>query len=438
MTKNSWEPILPQELAEDAWEAVLAVANALRCQHETSRPTQQLCESALLYGYLYKAEPLGIWRDLALDHLNAAIEQVSSSKSRTLALHGGLSGVGWTVEHLSRILSDDVGDDCSREFGEDIEDPIEAIDNEILCFLRNQGDRLGVYDLISGLVGFGVYFIERLSRQSAIEGLTVILDLLERWSEVAADGRTWQTSPRYVPEQQRKLFPAGYYNLGVAHGVPGVHQLLGQLITAGIGRSKAQGLLEAATGWMLARQRGPDTISVFDWVFVPGQESADSRLAWCYGDLGISAVLHSTAIHVGRQDWLRASEMLLDRCTVWPDNATGVRDTGLCHGALGVAHIFNRVHQSITCSRYKEAAVKWFRRGLEMRRPDIDSAGFFSWSRDGNARCKPDSSFLTGSVGSALALLSSITGFEPAWDRLLMLSSGVKTSLDTQIAIRKQ
>ena len=98
---------------------------------------------------------------------------------------------------------------------------------------------------------------------------------------------------------------------------------------------------------------------------------------------------------------------------------SGVKDCGLCHGAAGVGHLFNRMFQASGESRLKDAARGWFRRTLEMRHPERGIAGFAAF-RPGH--WSNEVGILEGAAGIALALLAAVTPAEPRWDRMLLLS----------------
>ena len=44
-----------------------------------------------------------------------------------------------------------------------------------------------------------------------------------------------------------------------------------------------------------------------------------------------------------------------------------MRDAGLCHGAAGLAHLYNRMFQASRDERFAAAARCWFQRTLELR-----------------------------------------------------------------------
>jgi len=101
----------------------------------------------------------------------------------------------------------------------------------------------------------------------------------------------------------------------------------------------------------------------------------------------------------------------------------GVRDAGLCHGAAGVGHVFNRFYQATGDPVIGEAARFWFDRCLDMQRPDEGIAGFSAWWKPIGktaARWTALPGFLMGAAGIGLALLGAVTPTEPEWDCVLM------------------
>lgn len=49
---------------------------------------------------------------------------------------------------------------------------------------------------------------------------------------------TWWTNPAWLIPETREKCPRGYYNLGLAHGVPGVIGLLGRACAPGVAVSR--------------------------------------------------------------------------------------------------------------------------------------------------------------------------------------------------------
>jgi hypothetical protein len=195
-----------------------------------------------------------------------------------------------------------------------------------------------------------------------------VFDQLERLAQHTDDGIAWYSGPELLPEWQRENCPNGYYNLGVAHGIPGIIHFLSEVSAREIvPQDRVRRLLEGSGEWLIAHARPAGSQSRFSSWFVPGQESADGRMARCYGDIGLG-VLRQVAQRSDRSDWLQFTNDLLDHCLAWPPEKTGVADA--------------------------PRSVAW----------------------------EPNPAFLDGASGIALALLSAVTPVEPGWDRMLLLS----------------
>src|SRR5262249_26009997 len=148
-----------------------------------------------------------------------------------------------------------------------------------------------------------------------------------------------------------------------------------------------------------------DAPSAFPFWIGPDVEVVPARAAWCYGDPGIAAALLVAATSGHRADWQQIAIDLAERTAARPASTTGVSDAGLCHGAAGLGHIFNRCHHATGSEQFATAARCWFRRAIDMVETGEQVPGF-----------------LEGSTGVALALLSASTHTVPAWDAVLAIS----------------
>lgn len=407
-----WHPILDGSAKTIAQQTALQIGRF----HAESRcddlSVEELAGQAVLFGYLASDHEPATWTALAEARINAAIDRISQTEVLNLALFGGLAGLGWSIEHLRSLLEPNSATD-----GDD--DPIDDIDVAIVRELE-RGALNCPYDLISGLVGFGAYFIERLPRRAAQDGLGRIVELLDERSSETDEGYTWRTSVEFLERSYRAQFPDGYFNLGVAHGVPGVIVFLSDMSVAGIQVSRVERLLHGAIDWVVARRRAPNRDTVFASWFVPGApvSDEDSRLGWCYGDLGIAGTLYRIAERHHRRDLQAVSRELIDRCVALSVQRNDIRDAGLCHGALGVAHVFNRLFHQTGEEACRSAAQQWLERGCALK---TDRAQQFQTWRPGEY--VDDATLLGGSVGCALSLLAAAGDCQPEWDRRLLLSS---------------
>lgn len=99
-----------------------------------------------------------------------------------------------------------------------------------------------------------------------------------------------------------------------------------------------------------------------------------------------------------------------------------VYDAGLCHGAAGVAHIFNRFYQDTHNEVFKEAALYWFNQTLEMDTFQDGLAGYKASISTSGTEYENCTGLLEGIAGIGLALIGAVADFEPNWDECLLIS----------------
>jgi hypothetical protein len=205
----AWQPLLQGDLKDRAWERIQAILLHLSTLGEDPSLASGTAGLALLHGYLALTEcgpDHAATSKQCLEHVTAAVPDRPTAAS----LYGGLAGVGWAIAHLQGRLP-----------GLDGQDDLAEIDDALLEHLeRSPWDE--DYDRTNGLVGFGVYAVERLPRPTAVTCLERVIDHLVAAAEHKAPGVTWWTNPAWLPAETQAKFPHGYYNLALAHGVPGV------------------------------------------------------------------------------------------------------------------------------------------------------------------------------------------------------------------------
>ncbi|HEY6051248.1 MAG TPA: lanthionine synthetase C family protein [Thermoanaerobaculia bacterium] len=415
---RGWRPLLTGALAARARAAIDDVARDCRTLRKTARrrrdPTLAggTAGLAVFYAYLDRALPGGRFSKSALAFLEDAQSAVASFRM-TPWLYSGFAGVAWATAHVEAML---LPPDERRSTAE--------IDEAIRGLVGRPGWR-GDYDLVSGLVGLGVYALERMPDPAAAASLTEIVDRLAELAVNTRDGTTWHTPPELLPAWQRREAPEGYFNVGLAHGVPGIVAVLAAAGAAGVRSGRIRRLLPGAVRWLLSRRLASENENHFPAWVVPGTPSCACRSAWCYGSPGVAAALFAAARLTGEREWeaeaLDIARAAADRD---PDRA-GVTDAGLCHGAAGLGHIFNRFYQATGDAAIRRAARYWFDRALAMREPGEGPGGFFALTgrEDGGFDRDPSPSLLSGAPGIALALLAATTSIEPAWDRMLLVSA---------------
>jgi lantibiotic modifying enzyme len=422
--RTAWQILLDgnrQEHALGAMDAIVqklraATPEALATLPSYSQPGSEATLAggfaglAVLFAYLARARSGQDDAASAVRFLEQAMDAVAAAPLPA-SLYSGFTGVAWATAHLQKDLFE-AGD----------EDPNEAIDEALREHL-SQSPWPGQYDLLNGLVGFGVYALEHLPCPAAAAALERVVEALEETARPQAEGITWWTNPKWLPREMRERYPEGYYDLGLAHGVAGIIAFLGRAWAADVARTKTRPLLTDAVRWLLAQQvLDGGEVGFPNWVG-PGIRREKTRVGWCYGDLGIAMALLGAARCVGDPAWEREAVAVARRAAERPLDQAGVQDAGLCHGAAGLGHLFNRLYQATGDPLLADAARRWFDKTLEMRHPERGIAGYAAWwaGADGDMTWMDDPALLMGAAGIALALLAASTPIAPAWDRLLLV-----------------
>jgi lantibiotic modifying enzyme len=408
--------LLEQDYAEAVLASIHEIEDALASnlkgrEHRSARDvylSEGTAGVALFFAYL-RAAGLAQRRELAVECLAPAIDTLAA-QPMTASLYAGFTGIAWAVQHVNPLLgnsADDAGND---------------IDLALETYLR-QSPWNHDYDLIHGLVGVGVYCLERTNSPVAMQCLELIVERLSELAEPSGDGLCWLTRPNLLRGWQKEKYPRGYYNLGLAHGLPGVIALLGKMHAAGVSRERTGRLLEGAVQWLL-RQRFPHHAQCsFSAFQIPGRQSEGCRLAWCYGDAGLAAALLLAARHVGEESWEQEAVAIARGAAARDVQTCGVVDACFCHGSSGLAHIFHRFYQATHDEAFSAASRYWIERTLQFSKPGDGPAGyrFMATDNSGNSGFQARYGMLEGIAGIGLSLLAATSTIEPCWDRMFLV-----------------
>ncbi|HEY0481478.1 MAG TPA: lanthionine synthetase C family protein [Kofleriaceae bacterium] len=405
-TELGWQPLIVDPQRRDAIAGVIVeIVAAVEAWRGDQPTTSDLdVDYATLRIYVATDDTVPDVADEAGTALAAAIAKLGERQEP--GLYGGAARVAFAVGHLSA--------------GEDADLACEMIERSLLRYLAQPTES---YDLISGLVGIAVPVLQRIADGKASESSEPlargILDQLSRLARPMDTGLAWFTPPSLLPEWQRAVAPDGYTNLGLAHGVPGVVAILARYVAAGVEADRARVLLDGAVAYL--RSVAEPRVGARYPAWLPTRPGWNNRVAWCYGDLGVAVALMAAAIATGRDDW-RGEALELARGMAGRSFETSqVVDAGLCHGAAGVAHLFNRLAQATGDSELARTADTWFGHTLALRRGGEPIAGFPRAAFQGDELTWESSAdLLTGASGVALALHAAISPIEPAWDQLLL------------------
>lgn len=455
----AWNPLLSGDLRDRALETAAALTTSLRSAHETGKPRAASLASGaagLAVCHAMTAKTCGDRRaaDLACAAVNAAID-VAATAPLSTSLYSGFPGITWAADLVEALLADapdgtraadpggrDDGDDDSDDDDSDLNRDIDAA----LASTLRRYPQWGPYDLVDGLAGLGGYALARWPRPAAIDCLASVIERLAGRARRDGDGVYWWTTPTQMTGQRARQYPGGGVDLGVAHGMAGVIPLLARASALGIDSGTVRPLLDGAVRWTLAH-----LIEASDGPTVPGfvPDDADplpTRSAWCYGDPGVAMALLLAARDAGEPSWERAGTELALRAAARPPELTSVTQAGICHGAAGLAHLFNRMYQLTEEPELARAALSWTKRTITM----CEGAGAMCAGVGGAATIAagaatiagadgpagrpavPEAGLLEGAAGVVLVLLACCFADEPGWDQMLLVSTAGVAALTAE------
>lgn len=350
------------------------------------------------------------WRDraTAVRLLNDAILDATSSPFSP-SFYGGWPGVAWATTHL-----------CGLPGWPADDDPVAQVDGIVGPLVSQSWS--GGPGLASGLAGLGVYALERLPRTAAARALGDVIERLQESAVDRAGGRTWRTVEPEPDAAPSSPAPPGTIEIGMANGVAGVIAMLAEAVGAGV--PAARPLLDEAVSWLLDQEHLAAGNALLP-LWCDGQEAEETApQGWSHGTPGVAAALLQAARGTGNEVWEAAAVDLAERAVATPLDQCQIIDHGLCQGAAGVAHLYNRMYQATGCESLRDGARIWFCRLLDMRYARSGVGGFLTYRprRDGGDPWIADPGLLRGAAGTALALLSAVSAVEPRWDRSLLMS----------------
>jgi len=338
--------------------------------------------------------------DLAENYIYDMVGNLESNNVSHL-YSSGIAGFAWVLEWLAE-----------QEYVEKLE-VLHPFDT-ILCnhMLRDMSQNN--WDALHGAIGVSFYLFKRIENPEVKTALENLVLKMEEKSEKSENGTKWQNLD-YTTK-------AVVYNFGLAHGMPSIMIFLAKCVELNIHKDKSKAMLmDLIRYFKEQKSKNAD----HEFIYPNTEEGHDTgpRLAWCYGDLGITvAFQYVNEIVGGLDDELAA--LIKDLLTRRNLKASRINDAGFCHGASSVAHIY----QYLMLKGHKQIKVEdieyWLESSLALAVHPDGFGGYKAYMPSQEDKNKDpwekDIGLLTGSVGIASVYLS-ILNDNLSWSKGLML-----------------
>lgn len=306
-----------------------------------------------------------------IEYLKISFDILENQHNVLASYCGGLAGYGFFLSKLKK-----------KEFFSEIEDRqlIEQLEDILLQIDEISDSQIGIYlnednfDILHGLTGLGLYFIEREKNVS----INRIVDSLYDTCIIKQNQVYWRKYDKYKNH-------TSVVDMGNAHGNASVIYFLTKLLNKGLHSEKILKMVHGNIAFYIdKRQQQTDTIKTYyaHHIIADDLEKGsvaleNSRLAWCYGDLGSLYTLLLAAIelndHVNR---VMITEMLIETSKRRRNNETYTIDNGFCHGSSGISIIFDNLFSLTGENSFKNAAEYWVKDTLESKSPGTGVDGY--------------------------------------------------------------
>ncbi len=333
---------------------------------------------------------------------------LSESEAFYPSFSGGLAGYGFLLCQLAAEQHIDLAD---------YKEVLEEID-EIIADHLNDNLKANHVDILHGAMGMALYFIEKGESEYAEN----VIDHLNKTAKREENRCYWSSFDHFKTKTYKIDF-------GLAHGNAGIQYFLAKCIRYNIQTDTCRKLLEESLNFYRYNSQDLGEIKSYYPTMLLEEHYLDgtakpetSRVAWCYGDLGIlythlllADVLEDAALQVETITKLKqvAGRRLIAE--------TMHHDAGLCHGTAGLALLFKNSYDRTGEIMFRETADYWLQKTYEYKTGADPEMGYCLY--DGGKRKDTDSSLLEGLSGVAAAYLATLSpAGNPLIDKAVFLS----------------
>ena len=353
------------------------------------------------------------YTEKGFDLLKKGIDSIAEDSTYDHTFCNGLSGFGWTFNHLA-----------NHEFIDAEENQIEDLDTPVFNAAINDIDNL-LYDYLHGSIGVGLYLVmkKNISEKNNLY-LNQIIEKLYAIRIESDEGICWHDNLTLL--YQKKKNENGRFNLGMAHGLPSIIIFLCKCYERKLHFGLTKRMIEGAIKF-IKNQKIPshiESVSLYPAMVDKGEGiKPNSRLGWCYGDLGIASCMWQVGKTLNNEELKKESiEIMLHASHRKELTQNMILDAGACHGTASISHVFNRFYIETKMPIFKKCSSYWINQTLKMVKHEDGLAGFKFWNGEEN-KWKNNYNLLEGITGIGLVLLSHIYGKESMnWDECLLLS----------------
>lgn len=369
---------------------------------------------ALFYSILLEYDNCETWQKQFDRYFKNTTESLNNIPLPS-SLGMGFTGIFWLIRFLNEkaVLSNN-----------DLKEmEIDNLDDLVIQSIWTDENN---FDLFYGFIGKVVYLLRKENNEDILIQVVSIIDSLKTQTE---DGFIFWAD---YDEKSKHLV-----NMGLAHGMPSIIIILSRIykkISSKEVKKQIEKLVSGAINWLLCQKNISECQSIFPTASQKShRENQNSRLAWCYGDLGIAWVLVIVSDVFKNKDWLKEAHLIithsckrrLPESGLYMDTSFGGIDVGLCHGLSSIVYLYHKLYQKTKLRTIKKMIDFWLGLLIENFEKILIEAKTKDrkiFTYDENYFIIDEYSFLEGISGVGIVLISLISPKKNNWDDILLLS----------------
>jgi len=331
-------------------------------------------------------------------------ETIESEGLLNLSLFSGVSGICFALQQASFD-----GKRYQKMLGSLHTFLLERIE---VSYFGNQPRSSTLYDVIQGLSGIGRYILEHIKTPHFFECAQniakALISLCQPYLRNGYQVPGWHLGPKDILNMRKTDDPNGNFNLGLAHGVPGILAFLSIAFLRGVVVEGQREMIGLICTWIQekGRVRWPCSISFEDEV--EGRTNLKGcKDAWCYGAPGIARTLFLAGKALGDEGLKSFAAGAFREIFARSREEWQLPGPMLCHGIAGLLMITLEMSKEMGCEDLKQRVDELYQILVTSFDPQAPF-GFkdIEQCRNGGSVALNKAGFLDGSAGVALTLLS--------------------------------
>ena len=359
----------------------------------------------LFYAYLYLNTKSDKYYNIVGENLEKIIEALDYGYLEP-SFSNGISGIFWLFNHLNKLQLLDQED-------------ISFIDSYDAILLKEGKKKVdeNCLELLSGATGIGLHFINNPTKKESIEFFNYYVNGLKRYSIVEEERIYWIDV--YFNKDLKEST-----NIGLAHGMGSTLTFLAKLFALGILKKDCKKLIDGMINYYrYIDSKGTLSRSTFPYRVSEFETPINSRLAWCYGDLGIGYSIFLVGSMIGNTSYKDYGIQILINTTKNLDpTENSIIDSDFCHGSMGAAYIYKKMYDYTNKNVFMETSNYWYNHTLNIRSYPEGIAGFKHFTGEEGDGYVAVPGLLEGASGIGLLYLTMLNTELTSWDECLLLS----------------